>query len=46
MFGIDKDKIKRAFADFTAELATLPQSSDPVVRLVVKFILALSEAFS
>lgn len=45
MFGIDKDKIKAAFADFQDGLRGLPESPDPVVRLIVKFILALAEAF-
>lgn len=45
MFGIDKDKIKQAFADFEAEQAKLVPSLDPVVRLIVRFILALGQAF-
>lgn len=45
MFGIDKDKIKAAFADFNQKAAT-QTSDDPLVNLIVKFIQDLSKAFN
>jgi hypothetical protein len=46
MFGSEiKEGMKKALAEFNQELAPLPPSPDPVVRLIVKFIQALSKAF-
>jgi hypothetical protein len=44
MFGINEDKIKKVFADFKYNLGT-QKSSDPVVQVIVNFILALSNTF-
>lgn len=47
MFGApDKDKIKHAFQTFEDGITGQPVSQDPIVRLIVNFILSLKEAFN
>ena len=45
MFGINTVAVKSAFTEFETGTASLPPSSDPWVRAIVAFILALAKAF-